>query len=225
MAEVDEMAQGLTVRLASPADVRAMGERLRSRRRVAMGAAAVVVVAAMGAGSWAVLAGGAPHGAGPAVPASPHPSSSNPYVSGDIIVGMEAADLPLNSELHWTVYAPSHPRSVNDTLPNVGLDEACGSPGAGHKYQFMQGVRNFSGKGGARARHRDTEYNTGAMATAAVSDTEAALTECGLTWHEDGSASYYAGTAKSGVPLKVTIERYGRWVAVTEVQNVARLAQ
>jgi hypothetical protein len=222
MAEVDEMVEGMTVRLASPADVRARGERRRTRSRVAMGAA-VVVVAAMG--SWAVLAGGAPHGAEPAVPASPNPSSSNPYVSGDTIVGMEAADLPLNSELHWTAYAPSHPRSVNDTLPNVGLDDACGSPGAGHKYQFMQGVRNFSGKGGARARHRDTEYNTGAMATAAVSDTAAALTECGLTWHEDGSASYYAGTAKSGVPLKVTIERYGRWVAVTEVQNVARLAQ
>jgi hypothetical protein len=239
MAEVDEMAQDLTVRLAAPADVRAMGERHRARRRAALGVGAAIAVAALGAGSWVTMAADPQRGAVPAtgvtVPATP-----NPYVSGDTIHMVPAADLPLNSTLHWKKdTGTGDSRDTNDPLPSAGLHDVCGVVvngviGPGDDYQG--GTGTYTGKGGALARHRIYEYDTAAYAAAKVKAEQEYLTEqCGLTLHGSGATAYYSGTTgrighrmETSVPesggsqtLRVTVAQYGRWVSVIEVQRPA----
>ena len=239
MAEVDEMAQGLTVRLASPADVRAIGERRRTRRRAALGVGAAVAVAALGAGSWVTLAADPQRGAGPATEVTA-PATPNPYVSQDTIRTLPAADLPLDSTLHWkAVVGAGDSRDTNDPLPSAGLHDVCGVTvngviGPGDDYQG--GTGTYTGKGGALARHRIYEYDTTAYAAAKVKAEQEYLTEqCGLTVHGTGATAYYSGTTgraghrmETSVPgpgdrqtLRVTVAQYGRWVSVIEVQRPA----
>lgn len=238
MAEVDEMAQGLTVRLASPADVRAMGERHRARRRAALGVGAAVAVAALGAGSWVTLAADPQRGAGPATGVTA-PVTPNPYVSGDTVHAVAAADLPLNSTLHWKKDVTGDSRDTNDPLPSAGLHDLCGVVvngviGPGDNYQGA--TSTYTGKGGALARHRIYEYDTAAYAAAKVKAEQEYLTEqCGLTVHGSGATAYYSGTTgrighrmETSVPgpgarqtLRVTVAQYGRWVSVIEVQRPA----
>jgi hypothetical protein len=238
MAEVDEMAQGLTVRLASPADVRAMGERHRARRRAALGVGAAIAVAALGAGSWVTLAADPQRGAGPATGVTA-PATPNPYVSGDTMHTVPAADLPLNSTLHWKVDGTGDPRDTNDPLPSAGLHDVCalmptGEPGPGDDYQGA--TSTYTGKGGALARHRIYEYDTAVFAAAKVKAEQEYLAEqCGLTVHGTGATAYYSGTTgrighrmETSAPgpgdrqtLRVTVAQYGRWVSVIEVQRPA----
>lgn len=221
MAEVDEMVEGMTVRLASPADVRARGRRRRTRRRVAMGAGAVVVAVALGVGTWAELPDGGRTVVQPAV-------APNPYVSGRTVTPIAAGDLPLDSTLHWTT---DDKERVGDAspLPLVGLGGACPSASGGVvEVDANQYTRTYKGEGGARARHRMVEYDSAAEASKYASLTRRNLEDCELKAYGSGESAYWAGVTAPALaprPLYVTVTQYGKWISVIEVQNVTQLAK
>jgi hypothetical protein len=167
-------------------------------------------------------------------------------MSGDTIRMVAAADLPLNSTLHWKADdGTGDPRDTNDPLPSAGLHDVCavlptGENGPGDDYQGA--TSTYTGKGGALARHRVYEYDTAAFAAAKVkAEQEYLIEQCRLTAHGTGATAYYSGTTgrigqpahpaqASGTavghqPLRVTVTQYGRWVSVIEVQGVAQLGE
>jgi hypothetical protein len=209
--EVEEMLDTVPVRLAAAEAVRARGERRRMRRRLGAVAVAVVAVGAIGGGAWAALPGGPDKAQVAARP--------NPYVSAGVVTPLAASALPMDGTLHWTEDADP-PTDVSNTLPAVGIGTACGPWVNVVKADgFTQYTRTYSGKSGAKARHRIVEYDNARAAAVNIAGVEDSLARCGLKRQHKGESSVtYAGMAKYGPMLTVAVEQYGAWLSVVEVQ-------
>ncbi|MEU6083419.1 hypothetical protein [Streptomyces sp. NPDC047108] len=213
MAEVEELLDGVPVRLAPAQVVRARGERRRARRRLAGAAVAVVAAAAVGIGSWAQLADDSPRTADdsrdtPVVAAGP-----NPFVKDGVVKVMKPSKLPMNASVHWTV-AEEEGRDGR-MLPQVGLYEVCkwrgGVPDPA-EYFFQQ----FDGKDGARARYRVSRYPNVKVAGEVMRTLRETLNDCGLTKVDD---SRYQGRAGHDGPwLELTVRQWKGWIGVVETQ-------
>ncbi|MDX6352273.1 MAG: hypothetical protein QOF84_7063 [Streptomyces sp.] len=223
--EVEEMLDAVPVRLPAAKTVRARGEQRRMRKRVGVAAMAVVAAAAVGAGTWMALPGGTEKAQVSKVTAPPRP---DPYWShgadGNYITAAKPSALPLYAEVHWKQNDHSPSADTTKALPGVGIGTACGpwvNPVPTRGYGFSSGTVTYSGKGGAKARHRVVAYESLQGATKSMSQTEKALAECGLTvQRKDDVSASYAGTAKDGTPLTVTLDQYDKVVSVIEVQGV-----
>ncbi|MFD3451845.1 hypothetical protein ACFWVC_06650 [Streptomyces sp. NPDC058691] len=216
MAEVEELLEGVPVRLAPAQAVRARGERRRARQR--LGGAAVVVVAAVavGVGSWAAQS--PPRDTPPAAT-----RTENPFVVGGVVRLLPANSVAYFKTRAWTADAVT---SDSAGLPSVGLDGVCGGTVGADPAAGQQFARTYTGKGGARARHRIAEYADSGLAQDAIRGMDHRLAQCGVRQTGEGGGDrpwvQYAGTTGDGTQLRVSLERAGAWVSVVEIQFAAR---
>ncbi|BFU45338.1 hypothetical protein [Krasilnikovia sp. MM14-A1004] len=220
MVDVEELLDGVPVRLAPAQAVRARGERRRTRQGVGVAAAVLVVAAAVGIGSW-VNPAPAPHGASVASdPDGAAPQGENPFEPDGVVRNLKPSDLPKDAALHWKPYIPDAEHQTDEAvaLPQAGLTGACngGWPG-GVTAPEQQFTSIFTGAGNARARYRVSEYANADQATDAIRGLGQTLHDCGLTAHDEG-ARYSGRTDGTGPWLDVSVRRWGVWVGVTEAQ-------
>ncbi|MDX3072126.1 hypothetical protein [Streptomyces sp. MI02-7b] len=138
MAEVEELLEGVPVRLAPAQAVRARGERRRARQRLGGAAVAVVAALAAGIGSWA--AQGTPRDTPPAAV-----RTGNPFMVGGVV-----RLLPGNSVAYFKTRAWTADAVTSDAhgLPSVGLDGVCGGTVDAEPAAEQQFARTYTGKGG-----------------------------------------------------------------------------
>ncbi|WNI24402.1 hypothetical protein [Streptomyces sp. ITFR-16] len=221
MAEVDELLEGVAVRLPAAEEIRAKGQRRRTRSRavrVAAGGAAVLVAA----GAWALLPPGHPEARQTVATAT-----ENPFRTDGVIRTREPDELPGYARWHWRTTGGERPEAAGQPggpLPQVGLDQACpgsfaqGNPPDQKRYSLL-----YTGRDDALAQHRIIEYDDAATARAQVAELGDAMTACGLrpasaTAQErrEGAAAW-SGTVKDGRPMRVTVRRWTSWVSVVEI--------
>ncbi|MFG2196789.1 hypothetical protein [Streptomyces sp. NPDC048639] len=213
MVEVEELLDGVPVRLAPAEAVRARGERRRARRRLAGAAVAVVAAAAVGIGSWTQLADDSRRPAEdsrdtPVVAAGP-----NPFVKDGVVQGMKPSQLPMNATMHWKV-AEEEGRDGR-TLPQVGLYEVCkwrGGVSDPAEFYFQQ----FDGKDKAKARYRVSRYPNVKAAGEVMRALRETLSDCGLTKVDDGR--YQGRAGHNGPWLELTVRQWKAWIGVVETQ-------
>ncbi|MFD4857839.1 hypothetical protein [Streptomyces atratus] len=225
MAEVEELLDGVAVRLPAAEEIRARGRR-RSRRRTTTVVVCTVVL--MAAGAWAVLPTGADqrHGRG-TVATTP----DNPFRKDGLVQMMRADEVPLHGTWHWKEdeRPTTGAGSQEDPLPNPGPGGACAQtpPPAGAAGETSYS-RWYTGRDGAVARHCIVEYDDEATAREQLRKTGDVLESGGLRptpgdsgKAEDGSGSW-AGTVEGGRTLRVFTRRWNSWVSVTEVLDGVR---
>ncbi|MFJ5722115.1 hypothetical protein [Streptomyces sp. NPDC093149] len=225
MAEVEELLDGVVVRLPAAEEIRAKGRR-RSRRRTTT--AVVCTVALMAAGAWAVLPTGADQRHKHATVAT---APDNPFRKDGVIQTMRADEVPLHGTWHWKEdeRPTTGAGSQGDPLPYPGLDGACAdapsSVGAVNRIGYS---RWYTGRDGAVAQQCIVEYDDEATAREQLRKMGDALESGGLRSApgnsgkaEDGSGSW-AGPVESGRTLRVFTRRWNSWVSVTEVLDGVR---
>jgi hypothetical protein len=211
MVDVEELLDGVPVRLAPAQAVRARGERRRIRQGVGLAAAALVAAAAVGVGTWTQFAPGT-HGA---VPTADAADGVNPFKPNGVVKNLKPSDLPMNSELHWQV--DYHDAGFAPPLPQAGLNGACDGWPGGIAAPQQQFTSNFTGNDDALARYRVSQYGSAGEAQDALRGLGQTLRDCGLTENEvDGS--FHGRTNTTGPWLEVRVLRWEGWVGVTEVQ-------
>ncbi|MEU7905653.1 hypothetical protein [Actinoplanes sp. NPDC049118] len=216
MADVEELLDGVPVRLAPAQAVRARGERRRARR-TGLVATAVVAATAVSIGSWLLPTPG-PGGAGvPAGGTGVAAEGANPFMTDDVVRLRKPSDLPMYAALHWKIDYSKSESSDLVALPQAGLDGVCnGWPGGIQgPEQLLTGT--YSGKGDARARYRVSQYAEVSQALDAIRGLGQTLRDCGLKENEAG-ARYSGRTNANGPWLDVSVRRWGAWVGVTEAQ-------
>ncbi|MCU7725925.1 hypothetical protein ODJ79_19540 [Actinoplanes sp. KI2] len=212
MVDVEELLDGVPVRLAPAQTVRARGERRRARQGVGLATAALVAVTAVGVGTWTQVAPGT-HGT--AVATADAADGVNPFERNGVVKNLKPSDLPKNSELHWQV--DYHNDGFPPPLPQAGLNGACDGWPGGIAAPQQQFTSSFTGKDDARARYRVSQYGSPGEAQGAVRGLGQTLHDCGLTENADDGS--YRGRANTTGPwLEVSVQRWEAWVGVTEVQ-------
>lgn len=221
MAEVDELLEGVAVRLPAAEEIRAKGQRRRTRGRavrVAAGGTAVLVAA----GVWALLPPGHPEAR-----QSVATATENPFRTDGLIRTREPDELPGYARWHWQAADEERPEGAGQPggpLPQVGLDQACpasfapGNPPDQKRYSLL-----YTGRDHALAQHRVIEYDDAATARTQVTELRDAMTACGLrpapaTAQErrEGAAAW-SGTVRDGRTMRVTVRRWTSWVSVVEI--------
>lgn len=121
MAEVEELLDGVVVRLPAAEEIRARGRR-RSRRRTTT--VVVCTVALMAAGAWAVLPTGADQRHKHETVAT---APDNPFRKDGLVQMMRADEVPRHGTWHWKEdeRPTTGAGSQGDPLPYLGLDGAC----------------------------------------------------------------------------------------------------
>ncbi|GAB1691205.1 hypothetical protein [Krasilnikovia sp. M28-CT-15] len=213
MADVEQLLDGVPVRLAPAQAVRARGERRRARQKGGLVAVAVLAAAAVGVSSWTQPAPGPPPtGLSPAG-TSVAPDGENPFKPHGVVQNLKPSDLPKDAVLHWQLDSGD---SEVVALPQAGLHGACNGWPGGITAPEQQFTSAFTGRGDARARYRVSQYATEDQALDAVRALGQALHDCGLQEHQDGSS--YSGETNAGPRLEVSVRRWGAWVGVVEAQ-------
>ncbi|MCX4823951.1 hypothetical protein OG883_29570 [Streptomyces sp. NBC_01142] len=207
MADVEELLDGVPVRLAPAQAVRARGERRRARQRMGgVVAVAVIAATAVGIGSWTDPTPG-PRGSQVAS------EGENPFMSHGVVQDLKPSELPRYAALHWK---GDEKASDASALPQAGLDSVCNGRPGGVRAPEQQFTHTYSGKGDARARHRVAQYANTAEALDAVRRLGETLGDCGLKEHKGGG--YSGPTNGNGRRLEVSVQRWGAWVRVVETQ-------
>lgn len=227
MAEVEELLDGVAVRLPAAEEIRARGQRRRTRRRMAGTAAGVAVLVA--AGAWAVL----PPDAREPAHGTVATATDNPFRTDDGLILMRDADeLPGYDQWHWKANEglPADAEPQSGPLPQVGLDGAC--PGSFVMQDEQPGQKSYStvyrGSGGALAQHRVIEYDDTATARDQLTGLRAALAACGLTSvrpdvrEANEGSDVWSGTVNDHRTLRVTVRSWRSWVSVLEVLDGRR---
>ncbi|OKJ70346.1 hypothetical protein [Streptomyces sp. CB02460] len=221
MAEVEDLIEDVAIRLPEAGDIRARGQRRRTRARAVRGGAAGAVVLTA-AGAWGLLL----PSDGPEARQTVSTTTANPFRVGGEVVMRPAGELPGYATWHWkeTASLPEGAGPRSDALPQVGLDGACPAsfvpadePGQ-QRYSVL-----YTGSGHALAQHRVIEYEATATARSQVTALRGAMERCGLhsaspsaREKEEGSA-VWSGTVEDGRTLRVTVRRWESWVSVEEV--------
>ncbi|GAB1641277.1 hypothetical protein [Krasilnikovia sp. MM14-A1259] len=215
MVDVEELLDGVPVRLAPAQAVRARGERRRTRQKAGLAAAAVVAVAAVGAAAWP---GPTPVSHGTSAASSGDgavPAGSNPFLSQGVVRNLKPSDLPKNAALRWKVDYHAD-ASYSTALPQAGMDGVCGGFPGGIETPEQQYTSLFTGAGDAKARYRISKYADPGQAQDAIRGLEQALRDCGLKGQLEGG--YSGRTNANGPWLEVSVRQWGAWVGVTEAQ-------
>ncbi|MFD3971274.1 hypothetical protein [Streptomyces cyaneofuscatus] len=217
MADIEELLTDTPVRLAPAAAVRARGDRRRTRRRAAVAVVAVVAAGAMGFGAWAGLVLPEGSGGGGTEVAS---AGSNPFMSDGVVRTPDPAELLANEVLHWrAVHPESDDEAEADPLPEVGPGNTCGAWSGDADKPEQQFTSVYTGKDGARARYRVSQYATRAAAAVAMKELDTTLVNCGVEKAVGEPDGEYTGVAEdTGDRLDVTVRSWGAWVAVQEIQ-------
>ncbi|WP_406450876.1 hypothetical protein OG782_14250 [Streptomyces sp. NBC_00876] len=219
MAEVEELLDGVAVRLPAAEEIRAKGQRRRNRRRVAGAGGMAVLVAA---GVWAVLPWDAPEPEHATVATA----TTNPFRTDGVIEMKPADELPGYEQWHWKAAEglATDPEPQDGPLPQIGLGEACPASFvmADEPDQKRYG-RPYRGRNDALALHRVVEYDDTATAREELTGLRRSLKACGLrpaqptrTEADEGS-SVWSGTVNEGRTMRVTIQQWNSWVSVVEV--------
>ncbi|MEU9089961.1 hypothetical protein ACIOEW_23855 [Streptomyces sp. NPDC087901] len=220
MADVEELLEGVAVRLPAAEEIRTQGRRRRTRSRAvrAVAGAAVLVTA----GVCAVVLPESPERGHGTVAVAPQ----NPFLTDGVVRMREADELPGYAQWHWKANEglPDDAAPQGGPLPQVGLDQAC--PGSfartdepGQKRYSLQ----YRGRDDALAQHRLVTYDDAATAREQLTLLRGAMTACGLTSapptaDEEGTgSSAWSGTVKDGRTMRVTVRRWNSWVSVVEV--------
>ncbi|WP_411081881.1 hypothetical protein [Streptomyces sp. cmx-18-6] len=231
MADIEELLTDAPVRLAPAAAIRARGERRGARRRTTVAAVAVVAVGALGFGVWTDQVPLQEKGTGRTDVATQSPSprvdrteaapqGPNPYLSGGVVQILEPSELPGYEALRWRSVDSTTDELDEDALHQVGLDGACEGWFDGAEDPEQLFTRVYTGKDGARARHRIAEYTTRAAAVKAMGELDATIVNCGVKRAKGKADGAYAGVSRhTSARLAVTVESWGAWVSVTETQQ------
>ncbi|MFG3135246.1 hypothetical protein ACGFZA_03370 [Streptomyces sp. NPDC048211] len=220
MAEVEDLLEGVTVRLSAAEEIRAKGRRRRTRNRaVRVGAGGAALLAA--AGAWMLLP---PDDRGTRQTVAT--ATANPFRTDGVIQMPRADELPGYARWHWTESAglPTGAGRRSGPLPQVGLAEACPAsfamtdePGQ-QRYSLL-----YTGRDHALAQYRVIAYDDTATARSQVAKVREQMTECGLRAvpptareSEEGSRAW-SGTVQDGRTMRVTVRRWNSWVSVAEV--------
>ncbi|MFJ1548397.1 hypothetical protein [Streptomyces sp. NPDC088246] len=226
MSEVEELLDGVVVRLPAAEEIRAKGQRRRARRRAATAALCTAVL--LVAGAWAVLPDGTDgQGRRGTVATAP----DNPFRKDGLIQTPRADELPFYEKWHWKADEglPTDADPQDESLPQVGLDGACpgtsAQPGAVDRISYS---RQYRGRDKAVAQHCIVEYDDAATAREQLRHMGDVLASCGLRpvsqssgKAEDGSSTW-SGTVEGGRTLWVFTRRWNSWVSVTEVLDGVR---
>lgn len=221
MAEVEDLLDGVAVRLSAAEEIRAKGQRRRTRSRAVragVGGAAVLLVAA---GAWVLLPSD-DQGTRPTVATA----TGNPFRTDGLIQTPRADELPEYARWRWAESAnlPAGAGPRGGPLPQVGLAGACPASFAvtdtpGQKAYSML----YTGRDHALAQYRVVEYEDTATARSQVAALREEMTACGLRTAsptaretEEGSKAW-SGTVKDGRTMRVTVRRWNSWVSVAEV--------
>ncbi|MEV6319220.1 hypothetical protein [Streptomyces sp. NPDC051776] len=212
MADVEELLDGVPVRLESARVVRARGERRRARRRTGVAVVAVSAATAVGLGVWTQLSGDQD---GSRVAAQ----GPNPFTdSRGVMQAPDPSSLPMNGSLHWTVDEKS---SSSNQLPRMGLGNVCPSwRGDEDSLHYSMGTGLYKGKDGARARYRVVHFSERDDVGTALRDIDRTLRDCGLSKRADG---LYSGRTGDGGPmLRVSVRQWNDWLGIIETQYAQR---
>ncbi|MET7357148.1 hypothetical protein ABZS76_01745 [Streptomyces sp. NPDC005562] len=215
MAEVkiEELLDEVTVRMPSGARLRERGRRRTARRRTALALAAVVALG--GAAVVATAAGGDGDRGRDVRPAAT--PSTNPFLVEGMVRLLPPERMPGHARWRWQ--GDEEETTENLPLPAVGEATSCPKSYARRTApdQIQYGTDYYSDRG-ATARQRVTKYDKGAVAADEVALLNEALTECGLRRHGHGPDAYWSGRTADASWLRVSVERWGRWVSVVEVE-------
>ncbi|HET6857007.1 MAG TPA: hypothetical protein VFH94_07925 [Streptomyces sp.] len=228
MAEVDELLDGVAVRLPDVETIRAKGRRRRIRKTVAT---AVFTTVAVAAGVWAVLPGamdGREEERG-TVATTPE----NPFRRDGVVQLWPADEMPLYGKWHWRESAgpreSAGARSLSGPLPEVGLDGACPRSFASDRLSppnQSRYSRQYEGTRAAKAQQRIAEYDDAATARAELGLLRDELKACGLRPSAEKTTDdrvgaegtdLWRGTVEGGRTMRVYLESWGTWVSGAEV--------
>lgn len=241
MAEVEELLDGVAVRLPAGEEIRRRGQRRRTRRRT--GAAALCAVALAAAGAWALLPGGTdrPDGRG-TVATTP----DNPFREDGAVRTLPAKEVPLYDTWRWKENEGRHVDSDarGGLLNRAGLGTFCpgasmgADPGANTADRIGY-TAEYRGVGKAVARQCLVEYDDEATARDELRTVLAGLGADGLSRtpgasqdgreREDGrggapegaagpeEVTAWSGKVPGGHTLRVFTQRWKSWVSVVEV--------
>ncbi|MDK0519879.1 hypothetical protein [Streptomyces sp. ML-6] len=236
MAEVEELLDGVAVRLPAAEEIRRRGQRRRARRRA--GAAALCTVALMAAGAWALLPGGPdrPDGRG-TVAATP----DNPFHENGA-VALPAKEVPLYGTWRWkdNEGRPVDSDARGDLLNRAGLGTFC--PGTSFETSPVDRIgytKEYRGVRKAVARWCLVEYDDEATARDELRTVLAGLDADGLSRTPGASqdvreredarggapedvagpeeVTAWSGKMPGGPTLRVYTQRWKSWVSVVEV--------
>ncbi|MEU6995166.1 hypothetical protein ABZ953_31485 [Streptomyces sp. NPDC046465] len=214
MAEVkaDELLDEVAVRMPSGAELRERGRRRTARRRTALAVAAVVVVG--GAAVVATAPGDGDRGRDVRPAVAP---SKNPFMVEGMVRLLPPDSMPDQRKWQWR--GDEEESTENLPLPAVGDTKSCPASYAKRTApdQIQYGTDYYSDKG-ATARQRITKYDSASVADNEAALLHQALTECGLQRHGRGADAYWSGETRSSSWLRVSVERWGKWVSVVEVE-------
>ncbi|MFB6818606.1 hypothetical protein ACFCV8_29110 [Streptomyces sp. NPDC056347] len=240
MAEVEELLDGVVVRLPDAGEIRRRGQRRRARRRA--GVAALCTAALLAGGAWVLLPDGAgrQHERGGQVAVAP----DNPFLVNGVVRTLPPGEVPLNDTWHWK---QNEGRSVDsdsrgDLLNWAGISEFCPAEAqrtrpvssAGYTVEY-RGVRK------AVARQCIVEYDDGATARQELLSVLTGLEANGLSrvpvastevpksdpdrvpegvpdeWGDKEGTMAWAGKVPGGHTLRVFTQRWKSWVSVVEI--------
>ncbi|MFF8611718.1 hypothetical protein [Streptomyces sp. NPDC015350] len=233
MAEVEELLDGVAVRLPAAEEIRRRGQRRRARRRT--GAAALCTVALLAAGAWALLPGGPdgpdrPDGRGTVAIAPDNPFRENGVVT------LPAKEVPLDDVWHWkgNEGRPVDSDARGDLLNRAGIGMFCqrafpGTPSGTDPVDRIGYTAEYRGVRKAVARRCLVEYDDEATARDELRTVLAGLDADGLSRTagasqdvREGAAApetvtAWSGKVSGGHTLRVFTQRWKSWVSVVEV--------
>ncbi|WP_327310991.1 hypothetical protein [Streptomyces sp. NBC_01243] len=225
MAEVEELLDGVVVRLPAAEEIRQRGQRRRARRRA--GTAALCAGVLMAAGAWILLPAGTdrPHERG-TVASAP----DNPFRENGMVRTLPAEEVPLYGTWHWKENEgrPVDSDARGDLLNRAGLRTVCpvASPqtGAPDRVGYSQ---EYRGRRDAVARQCLVEYDDAATAREQLGAVHTGLEADGLrrtpgsapddVRGDRGATVAWAGTVPGGHTLRVYTRRWESWVSVVEI--------
>ncbi|MEL5956322.1 hypothetical protein AADR41_16400 [Streptomyces sp. CLV115] len=225
MAEVEELLDGVVVRLPAAEEIRRRGQRRRARRRA--GTAALCAGVLMAAGAWILLPAGTdrPHEGG-VVATAP----DNPFRENGMVRTLPAEEVPLYGTWRWKENEgrPVDSDARGELLNRAGLGAFCSvaspQPGAPDRVGYS---REYRGGHDAVARQCLVEYDDAATAGEQLGTVHTGLAAEGLrrtpgstpdgARGDRGATAAWAGPAPGGHTLRVYTRRWESWVSVVEI--------